>query len=113
MLISVTFLVSHLDISGKIFKDEQTNLNKLLEFYGDNEIDEYNNTFINNISEIKKHTEKNNKDTILSYLKLLELEYNYVNLKYIFYNCSSLSSLPDISKWNIDKVIDITLLYDK
>ena len=71
------------------WEDEQTNLNKAFEFYGDNGADEYDNTLINDISEIKKHTEKNNKDSLLSYLELLELEYNYVNLKYIFYNCSS------------------------
>ena len=25
-------------------------------------------------------------------------------MKYMFYNCESLSSLPDISKWNVSKV---------
>ena len=35
-------------------EDEETNLNKSFEFYGDNGIDEYNNTYINNISTIKK-----------------------------------------------------------
>ena len=45
--------------------------------------------------------------SLLEYLELFKLEYNYVNLKYIFYNCSSLSSLPDISKWNINNVFDM------
>ena len=32
-------------------------------------------------------------------------QYNYYsNMSEIFYNCLSLSSLPDISKWNISKV---------
>ena len=26
------------------------------------------------------------------------------NLEYMFYNCSSLESLPDISKWNTNNV---------
>ena len=86
--------------------DEETNLNKSFEFYGDNGIDEYNNTYINNISTIKTYNEENNKDSLLTYLELFKLEYNYVNLKYIFYNCRSLSSLDDISKWNIINVTD-------
>ena len=81
-----------------------------MEFYGDNG-NEDNITFINNISTIKKYNEKNNKETLLEYLELFKLEYNYVNLKYIFYNCSSLSSLPDISKWNTNNVIDISEMF--
>ena len=61
----VTLLVFHFDKSGSFindlqlennennincWEDEETNLNKSFEFYGDNGIDEYNNTFINNIS---------------------------------------------------------------
>ena len=49
-------------------EDEETNLNKSFEFYGDNGIDEYNNTYINNISTIKKYNEENNKDSLLEYL---------------------------------------------
>ncbi len=74
------------------WEDEETNLNKSLEFYGDNG-NEDNITFINNISTIKKYNEENNKDSLLEYLKLFKLEDNYVNLKYMFYNCSTLSSL--------------------
>ena len=43
--------------------DEETNLNKSFEFYGDNGIDEYNDTFGDNVSTIKKYNEKNNKDS--------------------------------------------------
>ena len=32
-------------------------------------------------------------------------------MRYLFYNCSSLISLPDISKWNTDKVTDISYLF--
>ena len=72
------------------WEDEETNLNKTTEFYEDDGIDEYNNTSINNISTIKTYNEKNNKETLLTYLELFKLEYNYANLKYIFYNCSLL-----------------------
>ena len=92
--------------------DEETNLNKSFEFYGDNGIDEYNNTYINNISTIKKYNEENNKDSLLEYLELFKLEYNYVNLKYMFYNCSSLSSLPDISKWNTNNVEEMSEMFN-
>jgi len=30
----------------------------------------------------------------------------------IFYGCSSLSSLPDISKWNMNKVTDISGMFN-
>ena len=94
-------------------EDEETNLNKSYEFYGDNGIDEYNNTSINNISTIKTYNEENNKDSLLTYLELFKLEDNYVNLKYIFYNCSSLSSLPDLSKWNTNNVQSMSeMFYD-
>ena len=32
---------------------------------------------------------------------------NGLNLSYIFYNCQSLESLPNISKWNIDNAISL------
>ena len=35
-------------------------------------------------------------------MELFKLEDNYVNLKCVFCGCLSLSSLADISKWNID-----------
>ena len=36
---------------------------------------------------------------------------NIINLNYMFYNCRSLKSLPDISKWNTNKVIDISYMF--
>ena len=44
-------------------------------------------------------------------MKLFESQYNYSNLKYLFYKCSSLSSLPDMSKWNINNVIDMSFMF--
>ncbi len=34
---------------------------------------------------------------------LIFLKENYSNFKGMFYNCKSLISLPDISKWNTDQ----------
>ena len=35
----------------------------------------------------------------------------YDNMKSIFYNCSSLESIPDISNWNIKDFTDISCLF--
>ena len=37
---------------------------------------------------------------------------NVNNISYIFYNCSSLSKLPDISKWNLKKVSNSCNIFD-
>ena len=37
---------------------------------------------------------------------------NVINMSYMFYYCSSLSSLPDISKWNTNNVKDKTGMFD-
>jgi len=36
---------------------------------------------------------------------------NVTNMSYMFYECSSLSSLPDISKWNTNNVIDMSYMF--
>ena len=36
---------------------------------------------------------------------------NVTNMSYMFYECSTLSSLPDISKWNTDKVTDMSYMF--
>ena len=36
---------------------------------------------------------------------------NITNLGRLFYNCESLSSLPDISKWNTNNVSDMSYLF--
>ena len=33
-------------------------------------------------------------------------------MNYIFYGCSSLSSLPDISNWNTNNVTDMSYMFD-
>ena len=35
------------------------------------------------------------------------------DMRYIFYQCSSLKLLPDISKWNISNVTDISFMFSK
>ena len=34
------------------------------------------------------------------------------NMSYMFYRCSSLSSLPDISKWNTNNVTEMSFIFD-
>ena len=34
-----------------------------------------------------------------------------LNLSYIFYNCVSLETLPDISKWNTIKVTNLSFMF--
>ena len=34
-----------------------------------------------------------------------------INISCIFYNCNSLSDLPDISKWNTTNITDISCLF--
>ena len=55
-------------------------------------------------------------DIILSYKEYQSKEeiYNIIrrhNLSYMFYGCSSLISLPDISKWNMENVIVISYMF--
>ena len=70
-------------------------------------IDEDSNTLYenckNDISEIEINSIENNK--------LFISKYNWKNLKFMFYNCSSLKSLPDISKWKTINVIDMSGMF--
>ena len=36
---------------------------------------------------------------------------NVKDMSFMFYNCESLSSLPDISKWNTNNVIGMTSMF--
>ena len=36
---------------------------------------------------------------------------NIIDMSYMFYNCSSLLSLPDISKWNTNNVINMSFMF--
>ena len=54
------------------------------------------------IAENIKYNVKNNNNKLKIKLKGID---NITDISYIFYGCSSLSSLPDISKWNTLKPI--------
>ena len=38
---------------------------------------------------------------------------NVTNMSCMFYNCSSLLSLPDLLEWNITKVVDLKNMFMK
>ena len=38
---------------------------------------------------------------------------NVTNMSYMFYGCSSLSSLPDISKWNTNNITNISYMFNE
>ena len=56
--------------------------------------------------EYKVKNKNNNKLKI----KLKGID-NVTNMSYMFYGCKSLSSLPDISKWNTDKVTNMSSMF--
>ena len=43
-------------------------------------------------------------------IKLIGIE-NVTDMRYMFYNCSSLNSLPDISNWNTSNVTDMSWMF--
>ena len=51
----------------------------------------------------------NNKEEIKIKLKGVN---NITNMSYMFYRCNSLSSLPDILKWNTSKVTNMRSMFD-
>ena len=68
-----------------------------------------------NYSEVQERKEsyETNSSTI-AYIKdkLLDYQYNYFSdISRMCYNCLLLSSLPDISKWNTDNVIDMNSIF--
>ena len=87
----------------------------------DNEIKLFDNDFIKNnkdkcyiLIDNKKYDicEKyklNNNNNILK-IKLIETQ-TITNMSYMFYECSSLKSLPDISNWNTSNVIDMSYMF--
>ena len=53
---------------------------------------------------------KNNNNKINIKLKGIN---NVTNMSYMFYGCSLLSSLPDISKWNTNNVTNMNYMFCK
>ena len=89
---------------------EEKNLNKNLL----NNLDEHSiyKNLSYDISEIKKGEEDLDNDVIYFINnKLKYLGYNYSILNQMFFNCKSLLSLQDISKWNTINIIDMSSMF--
>ena len=92
--------------------DFQNNINQ------DNSIHE--NSFLSTESKIIKASNNTENKTLNGYLNLPALSLfkfskrnniNVNNLSYMLSGCSSLKSLPDISRWNTDNLYDIKYLF--
>ena len=85
------------------------------------EINKYNNFYPNNLEEDIINQNSNNSSN-KSYFSLLENidvfktktnAHTYLKrIEYIFSYCSSLMTLPDISKWNTNNVKDMSHIFD-
>ena len=53
---------------------------------------------------------KNNVNNNILKIKLIGIN-NVTNMSEMFYKCSSLISLPDISKWNTNNVTNMSLMF--
>ena len=61
-----------------------------------------------NYSEIEEKENDSKKSTIKSINNIIEIKSEEsINLSKMFYNCSSLLYLSDISEWDTEKVFDI------
>ena len=58
---------------------------------------------------IEEYNVKNNNNKELK-IKLKGID-NVINMSYMFYGCSSLLSLPDISKWNTNIVTNMSFMF--
>ena len=81
--------------------------------------------FVNNNIQKCKIRYKEKEYELKEYLKDIDEEYdnkeefeiklkginNITNMSYMFYGCESLSSLPDISKWNTSNVNDMWSMF--
>ena len=59
----------------------------------------------------QRYNIKNYKDNILK-IKLKGID-NITDMSFMFNRCSSLLSLPDISKWNTENVTDMSFMFNK
>ena len=58
----------------------------------------------------KYNIKNNNNNKVKIILKGID---NVTDLSYMFYGCSSLSSLPNISKWNTNSATDMSCIFYK
>ena len=86
--------------------DRNGKYNKIYENLGKDDI---NSDFtIIKIKEENKYNYNLTINNIKDNIKVYKYSKNlYYDMSYIFYNCLSLSSLPDISVWNTQNIIDI------
>ena len=89
----------------EIEKEIKDNILKINEYK--NEINQINDSFSNMIKNINEELDNYNK--LLNKMNnILDNLNNSTNMSYMFNECSSLSSLPDISKWNTINVTDMS-----
>ena len=87
---------STINIFGTKFVENNKNVCKMIIDNEEYEITEKYNVKSNNNNKLK--------------VKLKGIN-NVTNISYVFYNCSSLISLPDISKWNTHNVLNLNNLF--
>ena len=89
--------INYINLFGSEFVKNNKNICKMIIDDKEHEISEKFNitNFNNNILEIK--------------LKGID---NVTDMSYMFYRCSSLSSLPDISKWNTNNVTNMCYMFN-
>ena len=114
--------------NSNIFNSQFYNIKEdegdLFDFYNESEISENSlyqtiNEFdtFSNYSSITKIGQKDSNLSTLSsaYKKISDITYKFTNNSFIlsgmFFNCSSLISLPDISGWNINNVSGINFMF--
>ena len=103
--------------------DDENNNNDNLEnnFYGEEEKDKNKISYPNPFSseeqqissiEFKFSSMENYDKNLISKINIRFNFSNIIGLSYIFYGCSSLISLPDISNWNISNVKNISNMFN-
>ena len=91
----ITDNCSKIKIFGKEFVINNYNYCKI--YYNNKELD------------LQEDLEIKDKDIVIIKLKGIK---KITNMSYMFSECSSLSSLPDISKWNTNNVTDMSYLFN-
>ena len=91
----------------------------------DGKVKIFGNTFVNNNKQNCKIIYNNKEYEIKAYINDIDKEYNnkdeikiklkginkVTNMSYMFCGCKTLSSLPDISKWDTSKVTDMSYMF--
>ena len=114
---------NEIKIFGEEFVKNNKNICKMIIDNREYEITERYNIKSKNINKLKIKLEGINNVTNMSYMfsgcsslsslpDISKLNTNNVtDMSNMFYECSSLSSLPDISKWNTNKVTDMSDMF--